>query len=81
MCTCCTQPADYCEQYPVLNYALEVENTFETVLLSLTMADNLSITIDNLFEDIYYSFKVVVSNSIGNISTNRTGFCKFQKLP
>ena len=77
MCTCCTQPSDYCEQYPVLNYVLEVENTFETVLLSLTMADNLSITIDNLTEDIYYSFKVVVSNSIGNISTNRTGFCKF----
>ena len=71
------QPADYCEQYPVLNYVLEVENTFEIVLLSLTMADNLSVTIDNLSEDIYYSFKVVVSNSIGNISTNRTGFCRF----
>ena len=75
MCTCCTQPADYCEQYPVLNYVLEVEveTTFETVLV----ADNLSITIDNLCEDIYDFFKVVVSNSIGNVSTNSTEFCKF----
>ena len=70
------QQADYCEQYPVLNYTLEVEAP-SSEILSVSTADDLSITINNLTDDRYYSFKVVVSNSIGTVSTHDTAFCEY----
>ena len=79
VCLMYTQPANYCMQYPVLNYTLEVEAP-SSEILSVSTADVLSITIDNLTEDLYYSFKVVVANSVGTVSTNDTGFCELFKL-
>ena len=77
------QPADYCEAYPVDNYTLVVRDSLsdETVeSMSATHADNFTFT-GNLSDNTDYSFKILVANSVGIVSTNDTHFCKLPLGP
>ena len=63
------QPANFCEAYPVSGYVLEVEGP--TTASKLIVSGNV-ISVDNLMENEVYSFHIIVSNIVGNVSTNRT---------
>lgn len=71
-----TQPAFFCEQYPVLNYTLEViDHYFNILKLSVTpLVENF---IHNLSESDAYSFKVLAANRVGVASTNSKQLCEF----
>ena len=71
----CIQPANYCEMYPVDGYMLEVEGpTSHSSVMQSPSTDTL--TVNNLLDDQVYSFSVVVSNTVGNISTGNRNICK-----
>lgn len=69
------QPANYCEMYPATGYVLEVEGptSHSDVTQSLS---NGTLAIKNLLGNEAYSFSVVVSNSVGNISTGNRTICE-----
>ena len=76
------QPANYCKDYPVTNYTMEVRG----VLVSETSGDvqfvsaENSITADNLSENAVYFYRIYASNSVGTVSTNNTDICELQLI-
>ena len=54
-------------------YVLEVEGP--TTPSKSTVSGNV-ISVDNLLENEVYSFHIIVSNAVGNVSTNRTIICE-----
>ena len=75
------QPANYCEDYPVTNYTMEVGGVV-TISESLDevqfMSVENSITADNLSENAVYFYRIHASNSVGTVSTNSTDICELQ---
>ena len=72
------QPASYCEEYPVINYTLVVNGSFNDEVvrsISAVHADNITLN-GNLSENAYYSFKISVANTVGIFSTTDRQFCK-----
>ena len=39
-------------------------------------ADNLTFDAGNLSENAEYTFRIIVANTVGTVSTNKTHFCK-----
>ena len=75
------QPANYCEQYPVVNYTLEVESLEspaqpQTLQFPAEWTES-PLTVDNLEEDVIYSFRVIAHNSVGNVSSKAIEVCEF----
>ena len=69
------QPANYCDMYPVTSYVLEVEGpTSCSDIIQSPSNDTLSV--NNLLDNQAYSFIVVVSNSVGNVSTGKRIICE-----
>ena len=61
------------------DYVLEVEGpTPSSMSIIIPGSSNI---VDNLLENEMYSFHVIVSNSVGNVSTIRTTICEFDSLP
>ena len=77
----CIQPATDCEQYPMLNYSLEIYTPSSELLVAARdkqwNTDNIIID-RNLSENIAYSFSLLVSNSVGVVVSNRTHFCELR---
>ena len=72
------QPANYCEEYPVVNYTLVVNGSFNDEVvrsISTGRADNITLN-GNLSENADYSFKILVANTVGVVSTIDRHFCK-----
>ena len=76
------QPAEYCEGYPILNYTLEIyASPSDSQVLIATQNKPWTIDISgNLSENTAYSFRILVSNSVGVVASNRTHFCKLTAL-
>jgi hypothetical protein len=77
------QPAGYCEQYPVLNYSLEIlsSSSSDSPVLIATQDQPWNIDIrGNLSENTAYSFRILVSNSVGVVASSTTHFCKLRTL-
>ena len=76
------QPVEFCESYPVLNYSLEINATSSKVVISAqdraTLAAESIIISGNLSENAAYSFRILTSNSVGTVASNRTHFCKLR---
>ena len=71
----CVQPANYCEMYLVDDYVLEVRGpTSHSDVIQSPSNDTLSV--NNLLDNKNYSFSVVVSNSVGNVSTDNRTICE-----
>ena len=61
-----------------MNYTLVVDSLFSDEILvsmSATHADNFNF-IGNLSENDDYSFRILVTNTVGIVSTNDRHFCK-----
>lgn len=69
------QPANYCEMYPATGYALEVEGPISHSDISQPPSNG-ALSVNNLLDNEAYSFKVVVSNSVGNVSTGYITICE-----
>ena len=54
-------------------YVLEVEGPTTS---SKSIVSGNVISVDNLMENEVYSFHIIVSNVVGNVSTNRTIICE-----
>ena len=76
-----TQPANYCEMYPVTGYTLEVEGPTSHLANTWRQSPNsnlkLELTVKSLKANQAYVFRVVASNSVGNVSTESKIICKF----
>ena len=72
------QPANFCTEYPVTNYSLEVtEVGVDTSGMQFTSLENF-IKAENLSEDTIYVFKLSAINSVGIVSANLSPeICKF----
>ena len=72
------QQADYCEEYPINNYTLTVSgSSFESEVWVLMPAETtISLTSNDLLDDALLTFKILVSNSVGDVETNETNICK-----
>ena len=74
-----SKPASACEQYPVLNYTLEVKGPSPELLVQLFVSaprENF-VVISSLSENAVYSFRVLVSNSVGVASSTSREFCEY----
>ena len=69
------QSAGYCESYPVTNYTLEFTEGPVPDSLMITSTQN-TVTAQNLLDNEVYKVKVVVTNSMGNVSTSQEIICK-----
>jgi hypothetical protein len=77
------QPAEYCERYPgpVLNYSLEISSSDSPVLIATQDQPwNIEIQGGNLSENTAYSFRILISNSVGIVASSTTHFCKLRTL-
>ena len=77
------QPAEYCERYPILNYSLEIYASPSDSQVLIATQDkpwNIDVTRGNLSENTAYSFRILVSNSVGLVASNRTHFCELKTL-
>ena len=69
------QPIDYyCEEYPVLNYTVELTNVLSEVW-SLTVLAEDNVTADGLSEDTVYVFELIAANNFGTVSTGNYIIC------
>lgn len=60
----------YCEDYPVLNYTLELTNVLSSEVSScMYLLSNDWTSADNLSEDTIYTFRVIVTSDFGAFST------------
>ena len=65
------QPADYCEDYPVTIYTLEIE------MISSKQSEGNFIVATNLSENEVYTYRLGASNSVGTVwTTNSVLICK-----
>ena len=71
----CMQPANYCKRYPVTSYVLEVEGP-TSPLDMIQSPSNDTLSVNNLLDNEAYSFIVVVSNSVDNVSTGKRIICE-----
>ena len=72
------QPARTCEGSPMSNYILEIKSLPPEVHeLSIMLEENM-MRVNSLLENTVYTFKVLVSNTRGTISTNSTQICELQ---
>lgn len=73
------QPGSYCEMYPVINYTLVVNRTWNEEIMASALAssaeNNIIIFLGNLSGDSIYSFRILVANSVGVFSTSHRYFC------
>ena len=60
----------------MLNYTLEVNSSSETTSHTSTIEQGHSIVIDYLLENREYSFRVLASNVVGDVSSSERRFCK-----
>ena len=68
------QPADYCQDYPVTNYTLEIEMASTRMYI---MSEGNFIVATNLSENEVYTYRLGAANSVGTVwSTNSTHICK-----
>ena len=67
------QPASYCENYPIMNYTLEVNSSLNREILAselgtnaewFTLSGNLS------DENTLYTIRILVANDVGTIPTS-----------
>lgn len=72
------QPASECEQYPVTYYTLEIGGPLPETTMQSYIGENLTAMNSTILENAEYNFTIVVSNSIGNVSTKSRTFCKLQ---
>ena len=71
------QPINYyCEEYPVLNYTIELTNVLSSEVSSyMYLHSNDWISADNLSEDTIYTFRVIVPSDFGALSTGSHTIC------
>ena len=70
------QPIDYyCEEYPVLNYTVELTNVLSSEVWSLTVLAEDNVTADGLSEDTVYVFELIAANNFGTVSTGNYTIC------
>ena len=70
------QPVNYyCEEYPVVNYTVELTNVLssEAWLFSVLAED--SITVNSLPEDTIYIFELIAVNDFGAVSSGNRTIC------
>ena len=58
-----------------MNYTLVINSSLSDELLAIH-ADSFTFDAGNLSENAEYSFRILVANTVGIISTNNTHFCK-----
>ena len=77
-----SQPASYCEKYPVTEYTLEVVDlmTPGPPYIYTLQHNNTSGSVHNLTGDTIYVIKVLARNAVGNVSTKGFNLCKFRNL-
>ena len=68
----------YCEDYPVTNYTVVVENSFNSSeTLSLFLPPNEAyISISNLLENTVYYIRILAWNAFGSTSTDNKEICE-----
>ena len=68
----------YCEDYPVTNYTVVVENSFNSSeTLSLFLPPNEThISISNLSENTVYYIRILAWNAFGSTSTDNKEICE-----
>lgn len=69
------QPVSYCEQYPISNYSLDIQGPLPETTMQSFVVENFT-AMNTILENAVYNFTIVVSNSVGNISTKSRTFCK-----
>ena len=77
------QPAEYCEEYPTLNYSLEIYASPSDSQVLIATQDRpwtIDVTRGNLSENTAYSFRILISNSVGVVGSSRTHFCELKTL-
>ena len=76
-----TQSAISCDDYPVINYTLEITRVGVTSSrMKFTSVENFMKT-GNLSDDAVYVYRLSASNSVGTVSTNYSQeICKFVML-
>ena len=77
------QPAEYCEGYPILNYSLEIYASPSDSQVLIATQDKpwtIDVTRGNLSENTAYSFRILVSNSVGVVASSRIHFCELKTL-
>ena len=70
------QSGMFCEDYPVLNYTLEIEGSSSNVITHSTLSQHYNFQIGNLSEDREYSFRVLATNAVGTVSSSNISFCE-----
>ena len=68
----------YCEDYPVTNYTVVVENSFNSSeTLSLFLPPNETyISISSLSENTVYTIRILAWNAFGSTSTDNKEICE-----
>ena len=61
----------------MLNYTLEIQSSFSEVVKHFIEPQHFNVIIGNLSENREYSFRIVVTNAIGNASSSDRQFCEF----
>ena len=75
------QSAISCDDYPVINYTLEITRIgVPSSRMQFTSVENF-IKAENLSDDAVYVYRLSATNSVGTVSTNHSQeICKFVKL-
>ena len=83
------QQLDYCEEYPILSYTLNIstllDEQYNIMTVNASESDtgpgtNVTKIIQDLPEDTVLAFRVVATNTFASVETNPTTVCKFAKL-
>ena len=69
------QPANFCDNYPITNYTLEVQGptTHTQVIQPPSKSFN---PVNNLLDNQMYMYRIIVSNAVGDVPTKHNKICK-----
>ena len=86
MCMFNMQQLDYCEEYPILSYTLNISSLLDeqySMTFNASESDTepgtnlMEIFQEDLPEDTVLAFRVVATNTFASVETNPMTICKF----
>ena len=80
------QPAESCQEYPVTDYSVMLQNGSTDAVRVLgpfapPVSGKVKIQLSNahgIVEDVLYNFSIMAANSVGSVVSNKTECCELQ---